>query len=120
MTDWTSLLTAIRRGWWRHAAPVTVRPDPVVRPESRIRGVPAEYLSLCNYLEQRYATVVVLTFEQVEALLGFALPAVARTEREWWTGTAVQTGSHRIAWTGTGRTAAPNLPARTVTFERSA
>jgi hypothetical protein len=80
--------------------------------------VPGEYQSLQKYLEERYASIVVLTFEQMEALLGFALPALAWTEQEWWTGAAVPTNRQSEAWTGAGRTAAPNLAARTVTFER--
>ena len=79
--------------------------------------VPREYGPLYTYLERRYASVVVLTFEQIESLLGFSLPAPARTQREWWTG-IVQTQPHCAAWTGAGRTAAPNLAASIITFER--
>jgi hypothetical protein len=53
--------------------------------EQSTTHVPGEYRALYSYLEHRY--VVVLTFEQIEALLGFALPTPARIEREWWTGT---------------------------------
>ena len=81
--------------------------------------VPAEYLSLYRYLENRYASTVVLTFAQMEALLGFSLPASACTEPDWWTAAAVPQ-RHSTARTGAGRTATPNLLARTVTFERSA
>jgi hypothetical protein len=80
--------------------------------------VPPEYRALHTYLEHRYASVVVLTFDQIEALLGLPLPAPARTERDWWTGGGVQLHPHSAAWTGTGRTATPNLSARTVTFEQ--
>ena len=117
MTDWLTLLESVR-AWWRPATRVPVRPTavfPIERPTPR---VPAEYLSLYTYLEHRYASVVVLTFEQMEALLGFALPSPAFTERDWWTGSAVRTNRHAEAWIGAGRTATPNLPARTVTFER--
>lgn len=79
--------------------------------------VPAPYLPLYQYLDHRYATMVVLTFEQIEALVGASLPALARTEPEWWTGAAV-TEAHSSAWTHAGRTALPNLLAKTVTFER--
>jgi hypothetical protein len=78
-----------------------------------------EYLALYTYLENRYASVVVLTFEQMEALLGFALPTAARTDLTWWTDVAL-TQRHSTAWTGAGRTAAPNLASQTVTFERPA
>jgi hypothetical protein len=80
--------------------------------------VPAEYQSLHTYLERRYASIVVLTFEQMEALLGFALPAPACTEPGWWAGGDVGTNRYSEAWMGAGRTATPNLLARTVTFER--
>jgi hypothetical protein len=79
--------------------------------------VPGEYRALYTYLEQRYASIVVLTFEQIDALLGFALPTPARTQREWWTGTA-DLQRHAAAWTAAGRTAAPNLAAGTIAFER--
>ena len=104
--------------WWRRATPVPERRTAEVtmqRPQPR---VPAEYLSLYAYLEHRYASTVVLTFEQMEALLGFALPEAARMERDWWTGAALRTAPYSEAWTVARRTATPNLSARTVTFER--
>ena len=61
--------------------------------------------------------MVVLTFEQIELLLGCSLPASASTEPGWWTAVAVSK-SHSSAWTVAGRTASPNLLARTVTFQR--
>jgi hypothetical protein len=79
--------------------------------------VPREYRALYTYLEHRYASVVVLTFDQIEALLGCALPASARTERDWWTDME-DTQGHCAAWTRAGRTAAPNLFAKIVAFER--
>lgn len=81
--------------------------------------VPAEYQSLYRYLEHRYASLVVLSFDQIEMLLGFPLPAPAGTEREWWTAAGAPR-DHASAWTGAGRTAVPNLVARTVAFERQA
>ena len=111
-----TLLESVRT-WWRRATPAS-DPPPAVVPERRASRVPAEYQSLYAYLEHRYASIVVLTFEQMEALLGFALPASACTEREWWTGAAARTNRYSEAWMGAGRTATPNLLARTVTFER--
>lgn len=118
MTDWAALLEPLR-AWWRQAAPVPERPTAIFQAEPRHPRVPAEYLSLYTYLEHRYASIVVLTFEQIESLLGCALPAPARTEKAWWTGAAVQTQDQSAAWMGAGRTARPNLSAQTVTFERS-
>jgi len=119
MTDWTTLLRPMRT-WWRRVQLVSERPTTVIPIERSTPHVPAEYVSLYTYLEHRYASTLVLTFDQMESLLGFALPGSACTEREWWTGAAVQTHRHSAAWVGAGRTATPNLPARTVTFERSA
>lgn len=104
--------------WWRRTTPasapgIAVAPREVPRPR-----VPAAYLSLYTYLEHRYASTVVLTFEQMESLLGFALPVPARTEPDWWTGAVLRTDGHSTAWTVAGRTATPNLPARIVAFER--
>ena len=119
MTNWTTLLGPVRT-WWRRAAPAAERPTRILQMEQEWRAprVPAEYLSLYTYLEHRYASIVVLTFEQMEASLGFALPAPASIERDWWTGVAVRASGHSEAWMGAGRTATPNLAARTVTFER--
>ena len=101
---------------WRKAAPAPERHTSVV-PLHQPKAAPAEYQSLCTYLERRYASTVVLTFEQMEALLGFALPERAHTERDWWTGAAFM-DRHTDAWVAAGRTAMPNLLARTVAFER--
>jgi hypothetical protein len=78
------------------------------------------YLLLYKYLENRYATTVVLTFAEIEDLLGFALPGPARVGREWWT-TAGMDGvdNYSDSWTLANRTAIPNLLARTVVFERA-
>lgn len=104
--------------WRRRARSVSEPPGAIFPFERSAPPVPAEYLSLYTYLEHRYASTVVLTFEQMEALLGFALPISACTEPDWWTGAAVPTHWHSAAWTGAGRTATPSLLARTVTFER--
>jgi len=106
--------------WWRKAPPVS-EPEIAAVPTPRAKPrVPPEYLSLYTYLEHRYASTVVLTFPQMEALLGFALPERARTEPAWWTGVPVLRDVHSNAWSVAGRTATPNLSARTVAFERLA
>ena len=87
-------------------------PTPV--PARSATDVPPEYAALHKYLRDRYASLVVLTFEQIESLLGFALPDAARTEGSWWT----QANRHTGAWVNAQRSAAPNLLARNVAFER--
>jgi hypothetical protein len=79
-----------------------------------------KYRLLYEYLEHRYANTVVLTFGQIEDLLGFTLPDPARTHREWWTTADTPTAEARCsdAWTLAHRTATPNLMAQTVAFER--
>jgi hypothetical protein len=118
MTVWTAVLQWIGT-WWPRPAPVPQRAPRNVPTEQSAPHVPREYRALYTYLEHRYASVVVLTFEQIEALLGFTLPAPAQTDRKWWTD-AADAQRHSAAWTGAGRTAAPNLDARIVTFERAA
>jgi hypothetical protein len=81
-----------------------------------------KYPILHKYLHERYADTVVLTFRQIEDLLGFALPAAARTDSAWWTapaegGTAPGCSD---AWRRARRTAKPNLVAEHVVFERIA
>ena len=100
--------------WWGREAAVPERVTIGQRPLPKPR-VRDGYLPLYTYLEHRYASSVVLTFEQMEALLGFTLPAAARQEPGWWTG--VERGA-REAWTAAKRTATPNLLARHVRFER--
>ena len=79
-----------------------------------------KYRSLYEYLEKRYADTVVLTFRQLEDLLGFSLPDMARTDPEWWTTRDISNAEVRCsdAWTLARRTARPNLLAQTVAFER--
>ena len=81
-----------------------------------------KYQFLYSYLEGRYADTVVLTFRQIEDLLGFALPALARVDPAWWTSPPEDAGEPQCsdAWTLARRTAAPNLLARNVVFERIA
>ena len=80
-----------------------------------------KYLSLYEYLENRYANIVVLTFAEIEDLLGFRLPAPARLRQEWWTNADPDTAKpgYSDSWTLASRTARPNLPAQTVVFERA-
>ena len=79
-----------------------------------------EYRLLYIYLRDRFSDRLVLTFGQIEDLLGFSLPVAARVEREWWATThAVEDRSKQSqAWTLARRTASVNLPAQYVTFER--
>jgi hypothetical protein len=83
--------------------------------------VPPEYRPLHKYLDGRYADTVVLTFAEIEDLLGIPLPDAARSELAWWSsgepGGAPPAQSH--AWMQANRTAKPNLRAEIVVFERT-
>ena len=57
-----------------------------------------QYRPLHKYLDDRFADTVVLTFSQIEDILGFTLPDAARVEQEWWAdadadGAAISSGS---------------------------
>ena len=52
-----------------------------------------KYRLLFRYLEERYAQTVVLTFGEIEDLLGFSLPDQARLSEGWWTDAAEAHGS---------------------------
>jgi hypothetical protein len=96
-------------------------PDDMALTERRPSVVPGKYMLLQKYLEQRYADVTVLTFGQIEDVLGFTLPQLARTYHAWWTQgeTNVAGPRHSDAWILAGRTATPNFQAGTVVFERT-
>ena len=89
------------------------------KPQGRVMA--GKYLLLYKYLENRYANTVVLTFAEIEDLLGFALPDQARLHREWWTDREMNVAgsNYSDSWILASRTAVPNLLARTVVFERA-
>jgi hypothetical protein len=91
---------------------------PDVQPKPIISG---KYLLLYEHLQNRYADRVVLTFGQIESLLGFALPDQARRNKQWWTNAAVTAAepSYSDSWVLARRVATPNLQAETVAFERA-
>jgi hypothetical protein len=104
-------------GWGSVALQKAVDHQPAI--DQRTEVVSGKYGVLYSYLEHRYADVTVLTFAQIEDLLGFSLPQLARTYQAWWTlGANVEGAPHADAWTLAGRTATPNLKSRTVSFER--
>ena len=121
MPTWREFLA---RAWAeRPGSRVPDRPAPAVEAPARTPrfAVPREYLSLHKYLDNRFADTVVLTFAQIEDLLGFALPDVARLHREWWANADANStpSAQARSWTQASRTATPNLPAGIVVFERA-
>ena len=110
-----SVTAWLKDRWHREDAPVSLRITP---PDEARPPVPAAYMPLYTYLDRRYAGTVVLTFEQIEALLGFAPPSPAFADAEWWTGPCGANDRHTAAWTAARRSATPQLSARIVAFER--
>jgi len=107
---------------WKHTPAVRIEAPPTTlkAPKRQTRGMDGKYLLLNEYLENRFANTVVLTFGQIEDLVGSALPDVARTDKAWWTVDAAAGGSrHQQAWTLARMTAKPNLLAQNVVFERA-
>ena len=105
--------------WMKRRGPVTCvartresEPQPVMS---------SKYPFLYKYLHDRYADTVVLTFAQIESLLGCALPDQARLNQQWWTNAVVPAAGRNYSdsWTLACRVATPNLLAQTVTFARA-
>ena len=80
-----------------------------------------KYLVLYTYLKNRYANTVVLRFAEIEDLLGFSLPDLARRREDWWTkpDRGTTRPHYSDSWTLANRTARPNLLAGTVVFDRT-
>jgi|SRR5688572_6929944 len=116
MWKWIKRRELMARNETTSDAPVAERQTG--RATGRAARVPSKYASLHDYLVNRHADTTVLTFAQLEDLLGFALPDSARVQHEWWTGRDAGRPSCSDAWILAGRTATPNLLARTVAFER--
>jgi hypothetical protein len=110
--------------WMKRRRLTVSRPRDAVAetPKPQGRAMSGKYLLLYNYLENRYANTVVLTFTQIEDLLGFGLPEQARLHQEWWTDAEKSPAgpNYSDSWILARRTATPNMVAQTVVFERAA
>jgi len=107
--------------WWKNGGrAVMARSVAPAEPVLEIRGDPGEYQLLYKYLRDRYANRVVLTFGEIEDLLGFSLPESARLQQAWWGGadTIALRSAQSDSWTMASRTAVVNLLAQNVVFER--
>jgi len=109
--------------WIRRRPRASMRqPDTAMAVVSREPPVMSgKYTALFNYLNGRYADRVVLTFGQIEDLLGFSLPDMARLSHSWWTipdPTAARP-CFSDSWLLAHRSAQPNLLTLTVIFDRA-
>ena len=120
--DWKALLARMARqiSAWPKTPVAVPRAEPgPAKPSARV--VSGKYLSLYTYLVNRYADTVVLTFADIEDLLGSKLPEQARLGQEWWlnTDSVGERASHSDSWKLARRTAKPNLLSQTVMFTRT-
>lgn len=104
----------------RQTAAVPSQPEPAA-PNRQRSAMAGKYVQLYTYLETRFADTVVLTFGEIEDILGFALPDPARLREDWWTSPDPNAARPRFSdsWILANRTARPNLMALTVVFDRA-
>ena len=80
-----------------------------------------KYEPLKRHLEGRFAANQIrMSFQEIEAALGFPLPLSARRHQAWWSNTR-QGHSHAAAWLDAGwRTMSLDLAGEAVTFVKDA
>ena len=80
-----------------------------------------KYAPLYRHLVGMLETDWRVSFAELEAILGFGLPASARLYRPWWSNQKRGAGhSHALAWHAAGwKTRAVNLDEESLTFERA-
>jgi hypothetical protein len=115
--DKDKLMTWLKRRFARTAGDQEPVQEPAKPQRYTLQG---EYRPLHKYLDDRFADTVVLTFSQIEDILGFTLPDVARLEQEWWANAGADgaPSAQARAWTKAHRSATANLSAQTAVFER--
>lgn len=89
-------------------------------PPAKAARVGSAYRPLFKYLDKRFADEVVLTFGEIEDLLGSKLPEAATQRADWWMAPAPgdPASGQAGAWLEARRTAVPNLLAQRVSFAR--
>jgi hypothetical protein len=99
-----------------------MKPSAQAPAKRSMSAVPSEYRPLHKYLDERFANTVVLTFSEIEDLLGITLPSPARLQPEWWANPDADhiPSAQSHSWIQASRTAKANLVAKTVVFERAA
>ena len=104
--------------WMKRRITTEEAPRPAVSPVREPRVNVGEYQLLHKYLRDRFANRLVLTFAEIEDLLGFSLPERARVEDTWWSSAVGSLSAQSKAWMLADRTATVNLMAQCVVFER--
>lgn len=79
----------------------------------------SKYDRLRRHLNVRTAGSVVMSFREIETILGSKLPASARKYSAWWANEEGETSHVQArAWMDAGRRATVNLTAETVEFSK--
>ena len=96
-------------------------PNSTLRSPTSLAAVAAAYLPLYLYLSDRRANILALTFAEIETLLGFPLPELARKLPEWWaeSGPDSPPTPQSGCWTQADMLAKPSLATDTIVFERA-
>ena len=76
----------------------------------------SKYEPLNSYLNSIKMKSILMTFTEIEIVLGFNLPASASKYPAWWDGASQHTQAY--AWTTAGFKAKPNLQEKKVEFVR--
>jgi hypothetical protein len=80
----------------------------------------SKYLALTHHLGTRSASSWTASFREIETILGFSLPASARSYPAWWSNQTDGGHSQSSAWQSIGwRTCDLDLGSQKVTFVRS-
>ena len=92
--------------------------DEPLRPAFLADEISAKYRPLAEFLYGKWEKRVVLTYGEIEDLLGFALPPSAdKFPQSYWANT--KTHSYATSWLCVGYKARVDGNARTVVFERT-
>ena len=88
------------------------------RPAFPIECTNSKYKALSEFLYESWEKRIVLTYEQLEDILGFALPASAHTlPQSYWANTEYHT--YAKSWLALGYKAKVNVASKSVMFERN-
>ena len=88
------------------------------RPAFPMECTNSKYKALSEFLYESWEKRIVLTYEQLEDILGFALPTSAHTlPQSYWANTEYHT--YAKSWLALGYKAKVNVASKSVMFERN-
>ncbi|MBP7831331.1 MAG: hypothetical protein KA248_15590 [Kiritimatiellae bacterium] len=93
----TTRKTQVRQTRGSGTGATSIRNRDPVRHLTEYRG---KYRHLADYLKVDGRPEIILTFDQIEAILGFNLPETARTNHTWWANSLTRTNC--FGWLGAG------------------